>query len=141
MTSTISRVFNIPEGIKLEIEDPWIERGDRYDPAFYTGDSEIVARLSNEALDREWEIRCLGEMRIAIEGIDHIIRYPDRLIRAGVNSDKDLRDLEEAGKLEWINNSWLEVIDSKDPDSWQEWIYHDIKEAIEEVAKRIKEEE
>jgi hypothetical protein len=141
MEDTIVQRFEIPEGVTLEIEDPWIERGDRNDPAFYTGDSEIVARLSNEALDREWEIRCLGEMRIAIEGIDHIIRYPDRLIRAGVNSDKDLRDLEEAGKLEWINNSWFEVIDSKDPDSWQEWIYLDIKEAIEETAKRIKEEE
>ena len=135
----LDTMLEVPEEVSLEIVDPWIERGDRFDPAFYTGDSDIVARLSYQ--DREWEIRCLGEMRIAIEGIDHIIRYPDRLIEAGINSDKDLRDLEEAGKLEWINNSWLEVIDSNNPDRWQEWIYHDIKEAIEEVAKKIKETE
>lgn len=137
MQETLSQRFTLPEGVSLEIEDPWIERGDRNDPAFYTGDSDIVARLFYE--DREWEIRCCGEMRIAIEGIDHIIRYPDRLIKAGINSDKDLRDLEEADKLEWINNSWFEVTDSNNPDRWQEWIYLDIKEAIEEVAKKIKE--
>jgi len=137
MNETIARQFKLPEGVSLKIEDPWIERGDRDDPAFYTGDSDIVARLSYK--DREWEIRCLGEMRIDIKGIDHIIRYPDRLIKAGVNSDKDLRDLEEAGKLEWINNSWFEVVDSNNPNRWQECIYLDIKEAIEEVAKKIKE--
>ena len=137
MNEPITRAFELPEGVSLDIEDPWIERGDRDDPAFYTGDSEIVARLSYE--DREWQILCLGEMRIDIKGIDHIIRYPDRLIKAGINSDKDLRDLEEAGKLEWINNSWFEVVDSNNPDRWQEWIYLDIKEAIEEVAKKIKE--
>ena len=137
MNETLARQFELPEGVSLEIEDPWIERGDRDDPAFYTGDSDIVARLAYK--DREWEIRCLGEMRISIKGIDHIIRYPDRLIEAGVNCDRDLQDLEEAGKLEWINNSWFEVVDSNNPDRWQEWIYLDIKEAIEEVAKKIKE--
>ena len=124
--------YKLPRGVKLEIDDYDAERKDRQDSAFYTwGDSHRVATLTYK--EREYYVECVGEMRIIYKG--DVLRYCDRLIKAGIKNDKDLAKIEENG-AEWINNSWFEVYDERSGEYTGE-VYHEVKDAIETVANWI----
>lgn len=125
-------IYEIPEGVTLEILDPDAERSDRQDSAFYTwGDSSNVATLTYQG--REYLIVCVGEMRIHYK--NQVIRYCDDLINAGFTNDQELSELEDKGG-EWVNNSWFEVVDTTTNEYTME-VYHTVKDAIEEVAQQL----
>ena len=124
--------YDLPKGVILEVDDETILRKNRQDSAFYTwGARSSVASLVYEG--RRYSIECIGEMRI-FYGND-ILRYTDDVINAGFTNDKKLSKLEKNGG-EWINNSWFEVYDEEAGDYTGE-IYHEVKDAIENVANWI----
>lgn len=124
--------YDIPESVKLTIEDSHALRKDRQDSAFYTwGDPYLVATL--EFQDNTYTIECVGEMRIEYD--EYSIRNTEDLFEAGIDNDKKLSEIAEKGG-EWINNSWFEVFDHQRNEYTGE-IYHEVKEAVEIVANWI----
>ncbi len=125
--------YKIPRRVKLQIHDDDALRKDRQDCAFYVwGDTSSVATLSYK--DQELTLVCVGEMRIHYR--EEVIRYTDRLIQAGIKNDKDLAKIEAEGG-EWINNSWFEVYD-ENAHIYTDDIFHEVKDAIESIAVRLK---
>jgi len=124
--------YNLPTGVKLEVDDNLILRRGKQDSAFYTwGNNSSVASLVYE--DRRYSIECIGEMRIYYKG--DVLRYTDDVINAGFTNDKKLSKLEKKGG-EWVNNSWFEVFDEEAGDYTGE-VYHTVQDAIETVANWI----
>ena len=111
----------------------------RNDPAFYTWDTpEWVCTV--EVKDRLLEVWSVGEMRINLPN-DSIVRYADDLFSAGIETDEDLYEIDEAC---WVNNSWLEIRDYEGQwigDVFSGHIFHDVNEAISGCAALLEEEE
>ena len=70
------------------------------DPVWFSDDGEIV-------------IYRAGEMRIHFvepDGSTSVLRYTNDLDSKGLDTDEKLADAEKAGKIEWHNNPWFEVV-------------------------------
>ena len=83
----------------------------RNDAAFFTQyhDSDPVWFSD----DREIVIYRVGEMRIHFvepDGSTSVLRYTNDLDSKGLDTDEKLTDAEKAGKIEWHNNPWFEVV-------------------------------
>jgi hypothetical protein len=103
------------------------------DSAFYVNDAghEVVWQKDD---NRFYVIRN-GEMRIHARREDEfeptVIRYTDQLESFGITTDEELAKWTGKGDefFHWANNSWFEVVDTKDPDYYSE-PYHELKDAI-----------
>ena len=95
------------------------DRALRQDPAFYVWDANAHQYLGSVTMgDREVRVFCDGEMRMNLweskeardRGDDpQVIRYCDRLMEAGIDTDAKLQEADEAGRIEWINNAWFDL--------------------------------
>ena len=104
----------------------------RQDSSFYTNGAgpEVVWEDS----DNPFFVMRNGEMRIQYK--DATLRYTSDLLEAGIDSDQKLIELDEAGEIEWMNNSWYEVWSDSDPDYFSEPL-HELDLAIE-TAKELR---
>jgi hypothetical protein len=105
----------------------------RQDSAFYTNEAGHEVAWQDAEKPRFYVIRN-GEMRIHYSpDLENqiVIRYTDQLEGIGVKTDADLEKFNELGDemFTWVNNSWFEVLDSKDPDYYSE-PYHSLDDAI-----------
>jgi hypothetical protein len=105
----------------------------RQDSAFYTNEAGHEVVWQDAEKPRFYVIRN-GEMRIHYSpDLENqiVIRYTDQLEGIGVKTDADLEKFNELGDemFTWVNNSWFEVLDSKDPDYYSE-PYHSLDDAI-----------
>ncbi len=105
----------------------------RQDSSFYTNEAghELVWQDSEQP--RFYVIRN-GEMRIHYSPdleSQIVIRYTDQLEGIGVKTDEDLEKFHALGEemFTWVNNSWFEVMDSKDSEYYSE-PYHSLDDAI-----------
>ena len=108
----------------------------RQDSAFYTDDSSPQVVWDEDPHKRFYVVRA-GEMRIHAKENPNdthteIIRYTDQLESFGIKDDQTLAEWTDKGDdvFAWINNSWFEVYDDKDPEFFSE-PYHTLKDAID----------
>jgi hypothetical protein len=101
------------------------------DSSFYTN-QEGAETVWNEAGKPFYVVRN-GEMRINYG--DRVLRYTSDLLEAGIDTDKKLAELSESEEIEFINNSWFEVWNSKDTEYYSE-VIDELSEAIE-YAKEL----
>jgi hypothetical protein len=109
------------------------------DAAFYTHGAGVQdVWLGDDGESRFYVVRN-GEMRIhakkTVDGEETIIRYSDQLEEFGVKTDEQLHNLTENGELfNWINNSWFEVWDRENSDS-----YSDVVDELDAAISYAKE--
>jgi|AntAceMinimDraft_6_1070360.scaffolds.fasta_scaffold48746_3 hypothetical protein len=109
------------------------------DAAFYTHGTGVQdVWLGDDGESRFYVVRN-GEMRIhakkTVDGEETIIRYSDQLEEFGVKTDEQLHNLTENGELfNWINNSWFEVWDRENSDS-----YSDVVDELDAAISYAKE--
>ena len=121
--------YRLPKGFSLVEADPDIYKKYKQDSAWYTNGygSSFVVGVAYK--DRRYDVMCCGEMRIEYK--ENTIRYVQDLYENRVMNDKDLAKLEDHNNpdVEWINNSWFEIVaDDRDWD-WCE-PSHSVEEAI-----------
>lgn len=128
--------------VKTSYEVTEKERQFCNDPAFYVWDAQahqLVATIT--ANDREIRVFCDGEMRLNLweskeareRGDDpEVIRYCDRLMRAGIDTDEKLQEADDAGRIEWINNAWFDLYAYGDgiTDGWLNCVDFDLASAV-----------
>lgn len=96
---------------KLEIK--WFERltEDRVDSVWYGGE---IAEVTYGRF--KCSIEAVGDVAIVINDEYYKDKnntgYVGRVLidDLGIKSDEELRELEDEGKLEWLNNNWFEVV-------------------------------
>jgi len=137
--------------ITYEVSDS--ERQFCKDPAFYVWDANAHQHTATITMgDREIRVFCDGEMRINLwdsaeackRGDDpQVIRYSDKLVRAGLDTDKKLSDAFDAGRIEWVNNAWFDLYAYGDDieDGWLDCVHHDLDEAILQASELIEDDE
>jgi len=102
--------------------------------------------------DRAVRVFCDGEMRIHLweskeareRGDDpQVIRYCDRLMEAGIDTDKKLSDAFDAGRVEWVNNAWFDLYAYGDDieDGWLDCVLHDLDGAILQASEFVENDE
>ena len=118
------------------------------DPSFYVWGDEHQHTATITVGDRTIKVFCDGEMRLnlwdsaeACQRRDEpqVIRYCDRLVSAGITTDKELSDAFDAGRIEWVNNAWFDLYAYGDDieDGWLDCVHHDLDEAILQAAELI----
>ena len=140
--------------VKTSYEVTEKERQFCNDPAFYVWDAQahqLVATIT--ANDREIRVFCDGEMRLNLweskeareRGDDpEVIRYCDRLMRAGIDTDEKLQEADDAGRIEWINNSWFDLYTNNHnvgEDGWLDCVCDTLSDAIEQATLLLSEDE
>lgn len=113
------------------------------DPAFYVwSNHELVATIEHG--EREIRVYCDGDMRLNLwdsaeackrGDAPEVIRYCDRLVRTGIDTDKKLSDAFDEGRIEWVNNAWFDLYDGDG--EWLNVIHHDIDDAVSEAIDMI----
>ena len=139
MTTTINITWHQPD-----------ERSQgREDSAWYTHQSahDAVATVGNG--EREITIYADGEMRVIIsdDPTDRlkghsIVRYCDYWREHGITNDADIFEASEAGRLEWVNNSWFDLYATDrniGDDGWLDCVSHTLTEAIEQATALLSE--
>lgn len=107
----------------------WYTDGNRLPIVKVVGDKSVIFVYS------------VGETRIALfekpnyKGEPTILKKPKDLISHNINDDKDIFELSEVGKIEWINNPWFELhIEYEDDTVYRvhslEYVSHTLSEAI-----------
>ena len=131
------KTIELPKGFELINLDPQVLNETQQDPAFYVWDNGSTPIATIKGNGKTFNVICAGEMRVIYK--DEIYRYSDRLMKAGIDNDKQLSELEEKGELEFYNNAWFEFYDTENPDDFNEWVTYEatdaIKTAIEEMSK------
>ena len=122
------------------------------DPAFYVwSNHELVAEI--EYKDRKISVYCDGEMRLRVweskeARIDNsnleVIRYSDRLVSAGIDTDDKLQKALDEERIEFDNNTWFDLYANDDTigeGGWLDCVHYDIEEAILQASELITDEE
>ena len=119
------------------------------DSAFYTWTENHTLTATVVFGEREIRVFCDGEMRIHIwdskeareinPHVYDVIRYCDHLSSVGITTDEELRKADEAGRIEWINNSWFDLYAYGEgiEDGWLDAVSHDLNEAILQASELI----
>lgn len=126
----------------------------RRDPAWYVCDPshhEHIATITEG--DREVRVFRDGEMRIHIwdskESRDagaqpDIIRYTDRLVGAGIETDEQLAKAHDEDRLEWHMNAWYDLYaygavsdEGGGEPVWLDCVQHDLPTAIGEAVRAL----
>lgn len=136
MTTTINITWHQPD-----------ERSQgREDSAWYTYQSEhdAVATVSNG--EREITIYADGEMRVIMNDgeMRTVVRYYDQFREYGITNDADIFEASEAGRLEWVNNSWFDLYTDSDnvgDCGWLDCVHHSLTEAIDHATALLSDEE
>lgn len=135
----------ITEYIGVTTEDLRLRR----DPAWYVSEPshhEHVATTTKG--DREVRVFREGEMRIHIWDSKEarnagaqpdIIRYTDRLVGAGIETDEQLAEAHDHDRLEWHMNAWFDLyayVGTGEP-VWLDCVQHDLPTAIGEAERAL----
>jgi len=126
----------------------------RRDPAWYVSDPahhEHIATVTKG--DREVRVFRDGEMRIHIwaskESRDagdapEIVRYTDRLVGEGIETDEQLAKAHDEDRLEWHHNAWFDLYaygavsdEGGGEPVWLDCVQHDLPTAIGEANKAL----
>jgi len=129
------------------------DRTHRQDPAFYVWDANAHQHIATVAMgDRTVRVFCDGEMRLNLweskeareRGDDpQVIRYCDRLMEAGIDTDEKLVKADEAGRIEWINNAWFDLYAYGDDieDGWLDNVDFELDGMVLYAAEIIEDDE
>jgi hypothetical protein len=122
------------------------------DPAFYAfSNHELVAKVS--CGDRTISVYCDGELRLRVweskeARIDNsnleVIRYSDRLVSAGIDTDEKLQKALDEERIEYDNNPWFDLYandESVGDQGWLNCVHFDVEEAILQASELITDEE
>lgn len=123
----------------------------RRDPAWYVSDPshhEHIATITEG--NREVRVFREGEMRIHIwasrESRDageapEIVRYTDRLVGEGFETDEQLAKAHDEDRLEWHMNAWFDLYAygavKDDEPVWLDCVQHDLPTAIGEAVRAL----
>lgn len=119
--------MKVPSHVTLKILDPNAKLKERTAAPFYDDGAEI-AQVT--ACGRTLVVTCVGETRAEYKG--NLIRSGKELIKAGINTDRQLSKIDE-----WVFNPWFAIWDSKAQNFIEGEIYGTVNEAIEAAADEL----
>ena len=139
MTSTIKITWDQPD-----------ERSDgRENSAWYTYQSQhdLVVTVSNG--ERSISVYADGEMRVNVRDDDgewdySVIRYCEEWAEHGINNDAEIFRASEAGRIEWVNNSWFDLYaddQSVGDYGWLDCVCDTLTDAIEQATALLSDDE
>jgi hypothetical protein len=124
------------------------------DPAFYVWGASAHEHVATVTMgDREIKVFCDGEMRLHVWAskearIDNInpevIRYCDRLVEAGIDTDEKLQKALDEERIEFDNNAWFDLYANDDmvgDAGWLDCVHFDLDEAVLQASELIESEE
>lgn len=146
--------MNIKPDTKITYEATDHERQYCKDPAFYVWGASGHEHVATVTMgDREIKVFCDGEMRIHVweskearERGDNcdVVRYCDRLVEAGIDTDEKLQKALEDERIEFWNNAWFDLYagdDTVGEDGWLDCVHFDIDEAVLHASELIESDE
>lgn len=117
----------------------------REDSAWYTYSSahNAVCTVSNG--DREITVHADGEMRVIVrtgDGQDDyaIVNYCDDWEFFGISNDEDIVSAHDAGRIDWVNNSWFDLYTndhSVGEYGWLNCVNHTLSDAIAQATAML----
>jgi hypothetical protein len=125
-----------------------LEQEFRKSPEFYAySNHEFVAQVQYK--ERKISVFCDGELRLRVweskearsnNSNPEIIRYSDRLVGAGIDTDEKLQKALDEERIEQDNNPWFDLYandHSVGDQGWLNCVHFDVEEAILQASELI----